>query len=204
MERILRALEPPANKYGVKAPPVFPEDSPEDLPSVLIILAPMHQPGSRCRENEIMFAKLGMLDFIESAFARVSQCEFQVCNDSGEMLHAVIKFCETLCQNERPFLVFHGHGNPEGCLLWLKNYWEPEGALAKIDSIFAKHRPQGVNKWPLRCIFGHCYSHLLDRSKARPGEIIRYSANVEFAYVTDEKGPLNTTKFKRKSPPLSE
>ena len=175
--------------------------SSEDLPRVLAIIAPIEELGSRLREEEIEMRTLNVRDFLRSAFAKVSRCDIRVVSSSAEMLIEVQQFSSKLKQNRRPFLLFDGHGADDGRLLFHEHDLRPGSALKRIERSFRKYRPSGVNKWPLRCIFTHCYGHLLDTSTPRPGEIIPYSHNMEFAYLTSDSQPLSFAHTRSPKPP---
>ena len=197
----MRADELETTQYDYD--PVFPHDSKEDLPKLLAIIAPLGKLGIPGRDQEVVSYKFCVLDFIDSAFGKMSNYDFCVVGSSFGMLFAISRFSATLKQNERPFLVFCGHGDSQGSMLFSDNFMEATIALKKIERSFTKYRPAGVNKWPLRCIFTQCYGHLLDTSTPRPGEIIPYSHNMEFAYLTDESSPLHYTRHEIKHPPCS-
>lgn len=171
-----------------KIQPVFHLNSPVDLPNILVIYAQSEDDNSSTETQEMT---LSILSFIQAGFAAVSRSAVRRVSDSSNMITEVEDFSRSLRQDERPFLLFYGHGVATGELSFGGDYLSPQKALSTINSAFVKNRPEGVDKWPLRCLFLHCYGHLLDDGvDPRPGLVIRYSYEMEFAYMTTRENPV--------------
>ena len=162
-------------------------------PAILFIVAPMNDhTQAQYREQEIIRGKMVGANFLKAAFKKVAHHTYAVCDNYNDLKQAVERFSEQVNEYQQSFIVFITHGSDDGYLIFRQElHVRYKDVLNMTDNAFRRSRPEKMRKWPVRCIFANCYSHMVAPSCKDMPSILRHSEVVEFACTTTGEFPVS-------------
>ena len=170
-----------------------------DLPTILMILGLKEKGKTLHRNQEVSRRILEGHSFMKAAFMKVEHYEFRLCDTVNEMKNAITQFSEQVAAHQRHFIMFLAHGTGEGKLHLTQEQIYFKDILKMIKDAFQERRLHEELKWPVRCIFAQCYSHLAAPPSFRDApRVLQYTEHVEYAYVTSSHIPYAFTPHRSK------
>ena len=162
-----------------------------DLPTILMILGIQEKGNTLHRKQEILTRIMEGHSFMKEAFMKVAHYEFKVCDTFNELKNTITQFSEQVAAHQRHFIMFLAHGTDEGKLHLTREQIYFKHILEMIKAVFQERRLQEELKWPVRCIFAACHSHLIAPPSLRDApRVLQYTEHVEYAYVTSSYNPF--------------
>ena len=133
------------------------------LPKFLMVIAPREPVGSQLRENEIRKRKSEGRNFLLQAFGQEIAHKDCVVNTYLEMKNEVKEFCISEAKlSNMPFVVFLGHGDKSGHLVFFDDTPRPSSkqTLEDMKNIFLANKAPDMPDFQLRVVFAQCFAHM--------------------------------------------